>query len=117
LAIIMGTAGHIDHGKSSLVKALTHVDPDRLQEEKKRGMSIELGFCPFTSEISVIDVPGHERFIRTMASGIHAIDLALFVVAANEGIMPQSLEHRDICDVLDIPLGILLAGKLRQKFT
>src|SRR5438128_989429 len=94
---VIGTAGHIDHGKSTLVHALTGIDPDRLAEEKRRGMTIELGFAwlrlPSGREASVVDVPGHERFIRHMLAGAGGVDVALLVVAADEGVMPQTREH------------------------
>ena len=97
LHYILATAGHIDHGKSALVRALTGSDPDRLPEEKKRGITIELGFAaldlPGGVRMSVVDVPGHERFVRTMVSGASGIDLVLLVVAADEGVMPQTREH------------------------
>ena len=94
---IVGTAGHVDHGKSTLVKALTGRDPDRWQEEKERGLTIALGFAwtelPSGTEVGFIDVPGHERFIKNMLAGVDAINVALLVVAADEGWMPQSEEH------------------------
>jgi len=90
---VLGTAGHIDHGKSALVHALTGIDPDRLSEEKERGMTIDLGFAwlklPSGREIGIIDVPGHERFVRNMLAGAGGIDIAMLVIAANEGVMPQ----------------------------
>src|SRR2546429_7724985 len=102
----IGTAGHIDHGKSTLVKALTGIDPDRLAEEKERGMTIDLGFAwlklPGGQEISIVDVPGHERFIKNMLAGVGGIDLALLVVAADEGMMPQTVEHVQIPDLLRV---------------
>ncbi|NDF39899.1 MAG: selenocysteine-specific translation factor, partial [Proteobacteria bacterium] len=89
----VGTAGHVDHGKSTLIEALTGIDPDRLREEKARGMTIDLGFAwlrlPDGREISIVDVPGHERFIKNMLAGVGGIDAALLVIAADEGIMPQ----------------------------
>ena len=95
--MILGTAGHIDHGKTTLVRALTGVDTDRLPEEKRRGITIELGFAPLVLDgvgtVGVVDVPGHEAFVRTMVAGATGIDLALLVVAADEGIMPQTREH------------------------
>lgn len=103
---VLGTAGHIDHGKSTLIKSLTGTDPDRLAEEKKRGMTIDLGFAwlklPRGTEIGIVDVPGHERFIRNMLAGAGGIDIALLVIAANEGIMPQTREHLAILDLLGI---------------
>src|SRR5262245_60690721 len=97
--IIIGTAGHIDHGKTSLVKSLTGVDTDRLPEEKARGITIDLGFAHWDmgdAEVSFIDVPGHERFVKNMLAGIGGIDLLMLIVAADESIMPQTREHFDI---------------------
>lgn len=111
---LIGTAGHIDHGKTSLVRALTGVDTDRLPEEKRRGMTIELGFAPLRLgdwEIGIVDVPGHERFIRTMVAGASGIDLALLVVAANEGVMPQTREHLDILTLLGIGDALVVLTK------
>src|SRR5205807_1770447 len=103
---IIGTAGHIDHGKTSLIKALTGQDTDRLKEEKERGISIDLGFAhldlPDGGRAGVVDVPGHERFIRNMLAGAHGIDLLLFTVAADDGVMPQTQEHFDIAHLLRI---------------
>lgn len=112
---IIGTAGHIDHGKTSLTKSLTNIDTDRLQEEKERHISIELGFAPFTlpsgRQVSIIDVPGHERFIRHMVAGVGGIDLVLLIVAADEGVMPQTTEHLHILDLLGISKGIIVLTK------
>ncbi len=112
---VIGTAGHIDHGKSALVRALTGVDPDRLQEEKDRGMTIDLGFGWLKlagGEVAgIVDVPGHERFIKNMLAGVGGIDLALLVVAADEGVMPQTREHLAILDLLGIERGILVVAK------
>ena len=112
---VIGTAGHVDHGKSVLVKALTGIDPDRLQEEKDRGMTIDLGFAwltlPSGREVSIVDVPGHERFIKNMLAGVGGIDLALLVVAADEGVMPQTREHLAILDLLQLKSGILVITK------
>ncbi|MGO9264968.1 MAG: selenocysteine-specific translation elongation factor [Candidatus Binataceae bacterium] len=112
---VIGTAGHIDHGKTALIKALTGLDTDRLKEEKERGISIDLGFAYFTlpdgTRAGVIDVPGHERFIRNMLAGAHGIDLVLFTVAADDGIMPQSEEHLDILHLLGVARGIFLITK------
>ncbi len=109
---VIGTAGHIDHGKSTLVRALTGIDPDRLREEKEREMTIDLGFAwlklPGGREVSVVDVPGHERFIKNMLAGVGGIDLALLVVAANEGVMPQTREHLAILDLLQVKRGIIV---------
>lgn len=113
--IIIGTAGHVDHGKTCLIRALTGIDTDRLIEEKKRGITIELGFAdmkaPDGTDIGIIDVPGHEKFIRNMLSGIGGIDLVLLVVAADEGVMPQTLEHLDILRLLNIRRGIIVVTK------
>jgi selenocysteine-specific elongation factor len=114
--IILGTAGHIDHGKSSLVKALTGIDPDRLKEEKERGITIDIGFADLIypeSELAVgiVDVPGHERLIRNMLAGAGGIDIVLLVIAADEGIMPQSREHLAICNLLKIKSGLIAITK------
>ena len=112
---VLGTAGHIDHGKSVLVHALTGIDPDRLREEKERGMTIDLGFAwlklPSGREMGIVDVPGHERFIKNMVAGVGGIDLALLVVAANEGVMPQTREHLAILDLLGIQRGVVAITK------
>ncbi len=112
---VLGTAGHIDHGKSVLVKALTGIDPDRLREEKERGMTIDLGFAwlklPGGQEVGIVDVPGHERFIKNMLAGVGGIDLALLIVAANEGVMPQTREHLAILDLLGIEKGVVAITK------
>ncbi|MGH2356275.1 MAG: selenocysteine-specific translation elongation factor [Chloroflexota bacterium] len=111
----VGTAGHVDHGKSTLIQALTGIDPDRLREEKERGMTIDLGFAwltlPSGREISIVDVPGHERFIKNMLAGVGGIDAALLVVAADEGIMPQTREHLAILDLLGIGRGVVALAK------
>jgi selenocysteine-specific elongation factor len=113
--VILGTAGHIDHGKTALVKALTGVDTDRLPEEQRRGITIELGFAPLVLDglgtIGVVDVPGHEAFVRTMLAGASGIDLALLVVAADEGVMPQTREHLAILDLLGIRSGVIALTK------
>lgn len=115
MAVIMGTAGHIDHGKTSLIKALTGIDCDRLAEEKKRGITIELGFAfldlPDGARLGVVDVPGHERFVKNMVAGAAGIDFVLLVVAADEGIMPQTREHLEICSLLGIETGIVALTK------
>ncbi len=115
MMFVLGTAGHIDHGKSVLVHALTGIDPDRLGEEKERGMTIDLGFAwlklPSGQEVGIVDVPGHERFIKNMLAGVGGIDLALLIVAANEGIMPQTREHLAILDLLRIKKGIVVITK------
>ena len=108
--MIVGTAGHIDHGKTTLVKALTGVDTDRLPEEKKRGISIELGYAFLDgvdgSRIGFIDVPGHERLVHTMLSGATGIDFALLLVAADDGVMPQTLEHLAVLSLLGLRQGV-----------
>ncbi len=113
--MILGTAGHIDHGKTALVRALTGIDTDRLPEEKRRGITIELGFAPLTLDgmetIGVVDVPGHEAFVRTMLAGATGIDLALLVVAADEGVMPQTREHLAILRLLGIHGGVIALTK------
>ncbi|MEO0091156.1 MAG: selenocysteine-specific translation elongation factor [candidate division WOR-3 bacterium] len=109
--IVIGTAGHIDHGKSALVKALTGVDPDRLKEEKERGMTTDLGFVFYGENATIIDVPGHEKFVRHMVAGASTIDLVLFVVAADDGIMPQTFEHFEILKLLGIKKGIVVITK------
>src|SRR5436190_22938482 len=112
---VLGTAGHVDHGKSTLVKALTGIDPDRLQEEKAREMTIDLGFAwltlPSGKEVSVVDVPGHERFIKNMLAGVGGLDAALLVIAADEGPMPQTREHLAILDLLGIDRGLTVLTK------
>src|SRR5215471_13438349 len=111
----IGTAGHVDHGKSTLVTALTGIDPDRLAEEKARGMTIDLGFAwltlPSGRAASVVDVPGHEGFIKNMLAGVGGIDVALLVVAADEGVMPQTEEHLAILDLLRVRSGVVALTK------
>ena len=109
--VIVGTAGHIDHGKSSLVKALTGTDPDRLKEEKSRGITIELGYAFLSDRIAFIDVPGHERFVRQMVAGAATVDYGLLVVAADDGVMPQTREHLDILSLLDVKGGLVVITK------
>ncbi len=112
---VLGTAGHVDHGKSLLVEALTGIDPDRLREEKERGLTIDLGFAwlklPGGQEVGIVDVPGHEHFIKNMLAGVGGIDIALLIVAANEGVMPQTREHLDILDLLGVSRGIVVITK------
>jgi selenocysteine-specific elongation factor len=112
---VIGTAGHVDHGKSTLVRALTGINPDRLREEQQREMTIDLGFAwltlPSGREVSIVDVPGHEDFIKNMLAGVGGIDIALFVVAADEGVMPQTREHLAILDLLQIPAGVVALTK------
>ena len=111
----VGTAGHVDHGKSTLVEALTSIFPDRLAEERERGLTIDLGFAWFTlpsgREVSVVDVPGHERFVANMLAGVGGIDAVLLVIAADEGVMPQTREHLDIIDLLEIDTGVIALTK------
>ncbi|MGC4000393.1 MAG: selenocysteine-specific translation elongation factor [Anaeromyxobacter sp.] len=113
--MILGTAGHVDHGKTALVRALTGIDTDRLEEEKRRGITIELGFAhlalPGLEPLGVVDVPGHERFVRAMVAGAGGIDLVMLVVAADEGVMPQTREHLDVCRLLGVPRGLLVVTK------
>ena len=114
--IILGTAGHIDHGKTSLVRALTGIETDRLKEEKERGITIELGFAyldlPNGQRLGIIDVPGHERFIKNMVAGASTIDLVALIIAADEGVMPQTREHLDICSLLGIKKGLVVLTKI-----
>src|SRR5258707_5097072 len=111
----IGTAGHVDHGKSTLLKVLTGIDPDRLAEEKERGMTIDLGFAwltlPSGREVSIVDVPGHESFIKNMLAGVGGIDVALLVIAADEGVMPQTREHLAILDLLRVSRGVVALTK------
>jgi selenocysteine-specific elongation factor len=113
--VIMGTAGHIDHGKTQLIKTLTGIDTDRLKEEKERGITIDLGFAHLTcddgAEVGIIDVPGHERFVRNMLAGVGGIDLVMLVIAADEGVMPQTREHLAICQLLRIKDGLVALTK------
>ncbi len=112
---VLGTAGHVDHGKSRLIQAITGIDPDRLREEKERGMTIDLGFAwiklPSGREVSIIDVPGHERFVKNMLAGVGGVDVALLVIAADEGVMPQTREHLAILDLLRLKKGIAVITK------
>ena len=118
-SIIIGTAGHIDHGKTALVKALTGIDADRLEEEKRRGITIDIGFAHLelpgangeTLRLGFVDVPGHERFVRNMLAGVGGIDLVLLVIAADEGIKPQTREHFDICRLLGVRTGVTVLTK------
>src|SRR5215472_4853243 len=108
---VVGTAGHIDHGKTALVKRLTGVDTDRLPEEKARGISIDLGFArlvtPAGVQVGIVDVPGHERFVKNMLAGVGGIDLVLLVIAADEGVMPQTREHLAIVRLLGVPRAVV----------
>lgn len=113
--VVIGTAGHIDHGKTTLIKALTGRETDTLDEEKKRGISINLGFTyfdlPNNRRAGIVDVPGHEKFIKNMLAGASGIDIVLLVVAADEGVMPQTVEHLDILSFLNIKNGIVVLTK------
>lgn len=113
--LILGTAGHIDHGKTTLIRALTGVDTDRLPEEKRRGITIDLGFAHMAlasgDELAIIDVPGHEAFVKNMLAGATGIDVALVVVAADESVMPQTREHLDILDLLGVRAGVIAVTK------
>ena len=113
--IVIGTAGHIDHGKTTLVKMLTNINTDTMKEEKERGMTIDLGFAPLYTPsgdiISIIDVPGHEKFIKNMVAGANGIDFALFLIACDDGIMPQTIEHKEILKLLGIKHGIIVLSK------
>src|SRR5512136_1686032 len=113
---VIGTAGHVDHGKSTLVRALTGINPDRLKEEQEREMTIDLGFAwltlPNGETISIVDVPGHEDFIKNMLAGVGGIDAAVLVVAADEGVMPQTREHLAILDLLRVKAGLVALTKI-----
>ena len=112
---IIGTAGHVDHGKTCLIQALTGIDTDRLKEEKKRGITIELGFAwmdfPDGGRVGIVDVPGHEKFVKNMLAGAGGMDLVMLVVAADEGVMPQTVEHLDILSILGIRHGVIVITK------
>ncbi len=113
--IVLGTAGHVDHGKTSLVRALTGIETDRLKEEQKRGITIELGFAyldlPCGHRLGIVDVPGHEKFVKNMVAGVTGMDLLAFIIAADEGIMPQTREHFDICRLLGVKQGLVIITK------
>ena len=114
--IVLGTAGHVDHGKTSLIRALTGIETDRLKEEKKRGITIELGFAyldlPCGHRLGIVDVPGHEKFVKNMVAGVTGMDLLAFVIAADEGIMPQTREHFEICRLLGVKQGLVILTKI-----
>ena len=109
---IIGLSGHIDHGKTSIVKALTGINTDNLKEETKRGMTINIGFAFLNNQITMIDVPGHEKFIKNMVTGVNAIDYALLVIAADDGIMPQSIEHFEILKLFNVVDGSIIINKV-----
>src|SRR4051794_19871250 len=112
--IVLGTAGHIDHGKTSLVRVLTGIDTDRLAVEKQRGITTELGFARLDlgdRRVAVVDVPGHERFVKSMVAGATGLDLVMLVIAADEGVMPQTREHLDICELLGVRRGLIVLTK------
>ena len=109
---IIGTAGHIDHGKTALIKALTGIETDRLKEEKERGITIDIGFAYWKDDVTIIDVPGHEKFIRNMVAGVSTIDFFILVIAADDGIMPQTIEHLDILKFFNITDGIIVLNKI-----
>ncbi|MCF8063341.1 MAG: selenocysteine-specific translation elongation factor [Deltaproteobacteria bacterium] len=113
--VILGTAGHIDHGKTSLIRAMTGIDTDRLKEEKERGITIELGFAhmdlPSGQVLGIVDVPGHEKFVKNMVAGASGIDLVALIIAADEGVMPQTREHLEICELLDVQHGLVVLTK------
>src|SRR6476659_8522496 len=113
-SIIVGTAGHIDHGKTALVRALTGIDADRLPEEKRRGITIDIGFADLDLgevRIGFVDVPGHEKFVKNMLAGAHGIDLVALVIAADESVMPQTREHFEICRLLGVQHGLVVLTK------
>jgi selenocysteine-specific elongation factor len=114
--VILGTAGHIDHGKTALVKALTGVDTDRLKVEKERGITTELGFTfldlPSGIRMGIVDVPGHEKFVKHMVAGVWGIDLVALIIATDEGVMPQTREHLDICRLLEVRKGLVILTKI-----
>ena len=114
--IILGTAGHIDHGKTSLIKAMTGIDTDRLKEEKERGITIELGVAslelPGGQHLGIVDVPGHEKFIKNMVAGATGIDIVVMIIAADEGVMPQTREHMEICMLLGVRHGLVAMTKI-----
>lgn len=109
--VVLGMAGHIDHGKTELVKALTGTNTDRLKEEQERGMTTDLGFAFLGEDITIIDVPGHEKFVKTMVAGVNTVDVALLVIAADDGVMPQTVEHLEILNLLRVPAGLIAVTK------
>ena len=114
MEVIVGTAGHIDHGKTALIKALTGIDADRLPEEKRRGITVDLGFAEMSVgdvHFGFVDVPGHERFVKNMLAGASGIDVVMLVIAADEGVKPQTREHFDICRLLGVRSGVVVLTK------
>src|SRR5512133_1676040 len=113
--LIVGTAGHVDHGKTTLIHAMTGINTDRLKEEQERGMTIDLGFAslrlPNGQDVSIVDVPGHERFIKNMLAGAGGVDVALMVIAADESVMPQTVEHLEILELLEVRKGVVALTK------
>ena len=109
---IIGTAGHIDHGKTAVIRALTGIDADRLKEEKERGITIDIGFAYWKDDVTILDVPGHEKFIRNMVAGVNTVDFFLLIIAADDGIMPQTIEHLDILNFFNIRDGIVILNKI-----
>jgi selenocysteine-specific elongation factor len=109
---IIGTAGHIDHGKTAVIKALTGIDADRLKEEKERGITIDIGFAYWKDDVTILDVPGHEKFIRNMVAGVSTVDFFLLIIAVDDGIMPQTIEHLDILNFFNIRDGIVILNKI-----
>ena len=114
--VVVGTAGHVDHGKTALVKALTGIDTDTLDEEKARGLTIQPGFAPYAlpsgRAVAFVDVPGHERFVKNMLRGIYGIDIAVLIIAADDGVMPQTREHLEILKLLNVRRGFIVLSKV-----
>src|SRR5579871_1613894 len=114
--VIIGTAGHVDHGKTTLIQALTGTNPDRLKEEQERGMTIDIGFAalklPDGTVAGIVDVPGHERFLKNMLAGVSGVDVVLLVIASDESVMPQTREHLDILRLLDVKNGVVALTKM-----
>ena len=110
--VVIGLSGHIDHGKTTLIKALTGANTQRHQEEVNRGMTIDIGFAFLTKKITIIDVPGHEKFVKNMMAGVSGIDAAIIVVAADDGVMPQTREHFEILKLLDVKVGLIVINKI-----
>ena len=110
--VIIGLSGHIDHGKTSLIKSLTGINTDKMKEEIQRGMTIDIGFAFLNDNITIIDVPGHEKFLKNMMTGVSSIDIALLVIAADDGVMPQTREHLDILNLLGVKKGCVVLNKI-----